>query len=76
MKIFFTLLFIFSSLTVASCAQQGDSIESIYIIQYAVSIPTQSGIDLSAAIVRKETKTQTTIPLRVNVASVKTSKFN
>lgn len=55
MKNILTLLFISLSISSVSFAQQE---ESIYVIQDTVSIPTKSGIDISATIVRKKTNTE------------------
>lgn len=44
--------------TFAASAQQKNLADSLFIIQDSVSIPTKSGIDISAIIVRKKTNTQ------------------
>lgn len=54
----FTTLIIFLILTNACLAQQNVSIDSIYVIQDSVLIPTRSGIDISATIVQKKANTQ------------------
>jgi uncharacterized protein len=56
MKYFLLSLIIFSVCPVAFSQQQMQN-DSIYIIQDSVFIPTRSGIDISAIIVRKKTNT-------------------
>ncbi|MDP1802528.1 MAG: CocE/NonD family hydrolase [Bacteroidota bacterium] len=58
MAIFFRILFILLAGFTATFAQQANPADSIYIIQDSVLIPTRSGIDISAIIVRKKTNTQ------------------
>lgn len=57
MKYFFYTLFILTTFTTVF-AQQTNPSDSIYTIQDSVLIPTRSGIDISATIVRKKTNLQ------------------
>lgn len=54
----FTILSILLILKTACLAQQNVSIDSTYVIQDSVLIPTGSGIGISATIVQKRTTTQ------------------
>lgn len=56
MKYFFCAFSLLTFYT-TTFAQQTTTIDSIYIIQDSVLIPTRSGIDISAIIVRKKTNT-------------------
>ena len=58
MKHIFTTLCLLLTFIVSSFAQETKSSDSIYHIQDSVFIPTKSGIDISATIVRKQTNTQ------------------
>lgn len=53
----FLLTVFILSIYSTTCAQQQSQNDSIYIILDSVSIPTRSGIDISAIIVRKKTNT-------------------
>ena len=58
MKLFFTIIFIILSSISSSFAQQQIAPDSMYHIQDTVLIPTRSGVDISAIIVRKKTNKQ------------------
>ncbi len=58
MKLFFTTFFIILTSITSSFAQQQITTDSIYHIQDSVLIPTRSGIDISAIIVRNKTNKQ------------------
>ncbi|MGF1671641.1 MAG: CocE/NonD family hydrolase [Balneolaceae bacterium] len=58
MREILALLFITLSITAVSFGREGESTESNYVIQDYASIPTQSGMDISATIVRKKTNTE------------------
>lgn len=53
----FLLTFFILTIYLTTFAQQQSKYDSIYIIQDSVLIPTRSGIDISAIIVRKKTNT-------------------
>lgn len=55
MKFFLTILIL--TICLLTFGQQQANNDSIYIIQDSVLIPTKSGIDISAIIVRKKTNT-------------------
>lgn len=57
MKHIFTTLCLLLTFIVSSFAQETKPSDSLYIIQDSVLIPTKSGIDISAIIVRKKTNT-------------------
>ena len=58
MKHIFTSLILLLTFTVSSFAQETKSSHSIYYIKDSILIPTKSGIDISAVIVRKKTSTE------------------
>ncbi|MCK9208706.1 MAG: hypothetical protein M0P66_16460, partial [Salinivirgaceae bacterium] len=58
MKHLIRTIFILLTSFTTSFAQQPSTADSIYIIQDSVLIPTKSGIDISAIVVRKQTNTQ------------------
>lgn len=58
MKYIFTNFCLLLTFTVSSFAQETKSSDSIYLVQDNVLIPTKSGIDISAIIVRKQTNTE------------------
>lgn len=55
---FIKILFILLTSCTAIFAQQANSTDNNYIIQDSVSIPTKSGISISAIIVKKKTNTE------------------
>lgn len=57
MKLFFTLVLLFSGLTSGLHAQSNKINDADFIILDSVLIPTRSGIDISAIVVRKKTNT-------------------
>ena len=57
MKTLLTFLSIFLIATTSSLCQQNNIVDSIYIIQDSILIPTRSGIDISAIIVKKKANT-------------------
>ena len=61
MKYFFYTFFLLTTFTTV-LAQKTNSPDSIYVIQDSVLIPTKSGIDISATIVRKK-RTATPLPV-------------
>jgi uncharacterized protein len=58
MKLFFTTLCVLLTISVSSFAQGNKSPDSNYHLQDSVLIPTKSGIDISAIIVRNQTNTE------------------
>tara|TARA_R110002020_G_scaffold97708_6_gene233198 strand:- start:1635 stop:3317 length:1683 start_codon:yes stop_codon:yes gene_type:complete len=58
MKQVITTLCFLLTIAISSFAQESKSSDSIYHIQDSVLIPTKSGIDISATIVRKQTNTE------------------
>ena len=58
MKQIFTTLSLLLTFLVSSLAQETKSSDSVYHIQDSLLIPTKSGIDISATIVRKQTITE------------------
>lgn len=57
-KHLFTTLYLLLTIVVSSFGQETKLSDSIYHIQDSVLIPTKSGIDISATIVRKQTNTE------------------
>lgn len=55
-QLFYSIIFLIAFST-SLFAQQTTALDSVYLIQDSVLIPTRSGIDISAIIVRKETNT-------------------
>jgi len=53
MKYLITVLCIFLIVTTASLTQQNVLLDSSYVIQDSISIPTRNGIEISATIVQK-----------------------
>lgn len=58
MKHIFTTFCLLVTVVTASFAQDKNILDSIYHIQDSVLIPTKSGIEISATVVRKQTNTQ------------------
>ena len=58
MKLFYATFFLLLASITTSIAQQQTTPDSIYHIQDSVLIPTNSGIDISAIIIRKKTNNQ------------------
>ena len=58
MKQVFITIYILLTFAIYSFAQEKKPSDSIYNIQDSVLIPTKSGIDISATVVRKQTNTQ------------------
>lgn len=58
MKQVFITIYILLIFAIYSFAQENKPSDSIYNIQDSVLIPTKSGIDISATVVRKQTNTQ------------------
>ncbi|TWI77973.1 hypothetical protein IQ13_4216 [Lacibacter cauensis] len=57
MKLLFSLLVLLLSLSTTGFAQQLNTADSLYNIEDSILIPTRSGINISAIIVRKKTNT-------------------